>query len=314
MKSYLDHAKDIIHSAENSFIGKVALNFIRNANTDQAASLTYYMVFSFVPLILAGVSLLGILGLSQYLLDHLLPALKSNLSPATYSIIQEPLLNFRDFGGIGITFAIGIISMAWSASNYLSAFGRAMDRIQNTREKDAQNSILVRLRMLLLTLVILLFLVVGTGFFVVSDGLIEFITVFDFGEHKEFILKLLYYLNELKFPVIIFFLICTIALLYFATPSDFNLKKRIKKRSFFPGAALALSLIIATSIGFNFFVSHFGKYDAVYGTLAGVIVTLLLFWIINCMLLLGAELNQQLDVKRGLGREKAPEEPAVPNK
>ncbi len=304
MKSYLEHAKDIALSAQKSFLGRVLLSFSKNGGTDAAAGLTYYLVFSFVPLILAAVSLLGILGLSQYLLDNLLPVLEQNISAEVFSIVKEPLLTFRDFGGIGITFVIGIISMAWSASNYLSGFGRALDKIQNTKAEDVQNSILVRLRMLVLTLILLILLVVATGFFMMSEQLLVFLE----SHLDKHIVTLLSYIHLLRAPVILLCFIVVLALLYFATPSDFSLRHRKKGRAFFPGASIALILVIAVVLGFSYFVSNFGKYDAVYGTLAGVIITLLLFWIINCMLLLGAEINHQIDINRGLKEPDAQEQ------
>jgi membrane protein len=53
-------------------------------------------------------------------------------------------------------------------------------------------------------------------------------------------------------------------------------------------------------VGFGFYVSNFGSYGATYGTLAGVIVFLLWLWITNLALLLGAQLDAELERSREL--------------
>ena len=60
-------------------------------------------------------------------------------------------------------------------------------------------------------------------------------------------------------------------------------------------------IVIVASALFGFYVSNFGSYSATYGSLGGVIVFLLWLWIANNGLLLGQELNAELD------RERSPE-------
>jgi membrane protein len=55
-----------------------------------------------------------------------------------------------------------------------------------------------------------------------------------------------------------------------------------------------------TTVAFAFYVSNFGSYNKTYGTLAGPIVFLLWLWISNICILLGAELNAELERARKL--------------
>ena len=63
------------------------------------------------------------------------------------------------------------------------------------------------------------------------------------------------------------------------------------------------------SAGFATYVAHFGSYDKTYGTLGGIITFLVWLWISNAAILLGAELNAELErsreLERGVGAEKA---------
>ena len=85
-----------------------------------------------------------------------------------------------------------------------------------------------------------------------------------------------------------------IALLYYASP---NAKLRGVK-SILPGAALAVVDWLVASAAFAFYVANFGSYDKTYGTFAGVIIFLLWLWITNVAILLGAELNAELERSR----------------
>ena len=67
-----------------------------------------------------------------------------------------------------------------------------------------------------------------------------------------------------------------------------------------PGVVLATSLWLASSIGFSVYVSSFGKYNETYGTLGGAVVLLLWFWFTSLAIILGAELNEILTLRRSL--------------
>jgi membrane protein len=64
-----------------------------------------------------------------------------------------------------------------------------------------------------------------------------------------------------------------------------------------PGGILAVILWIVASAAFAFYVANFGSYNETYGTLGGVIVFLVWLWISNIAVLLGAELNAELELQ-----------------
>ena len=63
------------------------------------------------------------------------------------------------------------------------------------------------------------------------------------------------------------------------------------------GSGIATVLWLGGSVLFSFYVSHFGSYNATYGSLGAVIVLLLWFWVSALVLLLGAEIDSELDVR-----------------
>jgi len=102
--------------------------------------------------------------------------------------------------------------------------------------------------------------------------------------------------NIAKWPVMLGVVVLMIAMLYHFTPNV----RQPRMRWMSPGAALALVVILLASFGFALYVRNFSSYDKTYGSLAGVIVALLWVWIVNNVLLLGAEFDSELERSREL--------------
>ncbi len=100
----------------------------------------------------------------------------------------------------------------------------------------------------------------------------------------------------LRYPLMLVIAVILISLLYYATPNV----KQPKIRFLTPGAAIALVTMGLAGLGFSFYVSNFGSYNATYGLIGGVIVMLLFIWIMNNVLLLGAQIDAEIQRTREL--------------
>jgi membrane protein len=98
-----------------------------------------------------------------------------------------------------------------------------------------------------------------------------------------------------KWPVLLLLVSFMLAVLYWGAP---NVK--LPFRLFSPGGLLAVLGWVIASVAFAFYVGNFGSYNETYGALAGPIVFLLWLWITNICILLGAELNAELERSRAL--------------
>jgi membrane protein len=99
-----------------------------------------------------------------------------------------------------------------------------------------------------------------------------------------------------KWPVLLVVVLTVVAILYYASPNA----RLPGFRWITPGAVLAVALWIVASLGFAFYVANFGSYDKTYGTLGGVVTFLVWLWLTNVAILLGAELNAELERSREL--------------
>jgi membrane protein len=75
-----------------------------------------------------------------------------------------------------------------------------------------------------------------------------------------------------------------------------------------PGSLIAVVLWIAASALFAFYVANFGSYNKTYGALGGVIVFLTWLWITNNVILLGAEINAEMERGRQIQGGMRPED------
>jgi membrane protein len=99
-----------------------------------------------------------------------------------------------------------------------------------------------------------------------------------------------------KWPVIVLIVITLLGVLYYGAPNV----RQPGFRWITPGGMLGVSLWILASAAFALYVANFGSYNKTYGSLAGVIVFLVWLWISNLAVLLGAELNAELERAREL--------------
>src|SRR4051795_8764307 len=254
--------------------------------TDWAAALTYYGVLSIFPMLLALISLLGLFGQSatQPLLDNL-----SSVAPGpAKDIVTNAITNLqKSQGSAGVMFFVGLALALWSASGYVGAFMRGSNDIWDVEEgRPAWKTIPLRLgvpAILLVLLTVSALAVVLTGPLARQVGNVvglgsAAVTAWDIA----------------KWPVLVLIVSFMIALLYYSTPNV----KHPKFQWVSVGSVLAVLLWIAVSALFAFYVANFSSYNKTYGALGGVIIFLTWLWITNIVILLGAEVNAELERDR----------------
>jgi membrane protein len=263
--------------------------FTADRCTDLAAALTYYLVLSLFPGLLALVSLLGLVGQAKQGTDALLRVIDQLAPGASVDILRSTVEQFTASPAIGWGLAIGIVGALWSASGYVGAFGRAMNRIYEIQEGRPVWKL--RPVQLLVTVITLILVVASAVILVVSGPVAQAIgSVFGLGETALFVWSIV------KWPVLAVIVVIIVAVLYYATPNI----RQPRFRWVSLGGALAVVILGIATVGFGFYVANFANYDRTYGSLGGVIVFLLWLWIANLALLFGAEFNSELERGREL--------------
>ncbi|ROQ17758.1 membrane protein [Curtobacterium sp. PhB172] len=267
---------------------KTLREFTGDQCTDLAASLTYYTVLALFPGLLAIVSILGLVSDPQKTIDSLLTIIGNVGSQSVVDLLKDPIEGLVRSPAAGITFVVGIVGAIWSASGYVGAFGRAMNRIYNVRE--GRPIWKLRPTMLGVTVFTVVMLVVGLLVLVSGPLARSFGDVIGLGDAAATVLLIV------QWPILLVVAIIVVAVLYYWAPNV----KQPKFRWVSGGSILAILILIIASVGFGFYVANFSNYNATYGSLGGVIVFLLWLWITNNALLFGAEFDAELERGRQL--------------
>lgn len=272
------------------YVTKRAVNkFSADGSTDMAASLTYYAVLSLFPAVLALVSILGLVGQAEQTTKLLLEMVGKLADAKVAETLRQPIVQLTNSTSAGWTLVLGLVTALWSASGYVGAFSRSMNRIYGIDEGRPVWKL--RPALLLVTLAAVL-LVAAMALMLVLSGPVARAVGDVLGVGDAAISAW----NIAKWPVVGILAVVLIAVLYYFTPNV----RQPKFRWISVGAALALVASIAASAGFGLYVSNFSKYDKTYGTIAGMIVLLLWLWIMNLVLLFGAEVDAELERARQL--------------
>jgi membrane protein len=266
---------------------------------DWAAALTYYGVLSIFPAMLVVISLVGLGGtsVSQSLITNV-----GDLAPgAVKQVLTNALAELqRGQGGAGLVALAGLAVALWSASGYVAAFMRASNVIYDVPEgRPIWKTIPLRIAVTLVTLVLLAASAIAV---VISGPLAQRVgDILGFGSAAVTAWSIA------KWPILLLVVSFLFALLYWASP---NAKRGFRWVT--AGGVLALVVWLLASAGFAFYVANFGSYNKTYGSIAGVIIFLVWLWISNTAILLGAELNAELERGRAIaGGHPEDQEPYV---
>jgi membrane protein len=253
--------------------------------TDWAAALTYYGLLSLFPGLIALVSIVGLVGDPKgatRTITEVVTAIGPQSAAQTFAGPIESVASDR--GTAGAAFVFGLALALWSASGYVGAFIRASNVIYETREgrpfwRLRPLQVAVTLTMVLLGVM----LVVG----LVLTGPVVDAVAGPLGAGSTAVTVW----NLAKWPAMAAVFVLMVGVLYYASP---NAKIR-GFRWVTPGSVVAIVIWAISSAGFALYVANFGSYDKTYGTLGGLVVLLVWLWISNLAILLGHELNAELE-------------------
>lgn len=284
-----DSPTDLTRPSLQFVLRQTARQFSRDQCTDLAAALTYYTVLSLFPALVVVMSLLGVLGQSERTADAILQIVDDISPGAAVEVLRQPIEQLVNAPSAGLTLVAGVLGALWSASGFVGAFGRAMNRIYEVEE--GRPAWKLRTQQLLLTLAGLVVAAAVALLLAVSGPVAEAA-----GGHLGIGATGLAVWNIARWPALLALVVVGVAMLYYLSPNV----RQPKFRWISVGAAIAILTWVCASLGFGLYVANFGNYNKTFGTLAGVIVFLLWMWLTNLALLFGAEIDAELERGRQL--------------
>ncbi len=249
--------------------------FKKDDATTLAAAQAFYYLLAIVPLLILLLSILPYLSIDpQRAVGFVKNVVPSEIAGTFEDTVVNVVTNQR--GGL---LTIGILGTLWSASKAVNAIIDASNHAYNVEE--TRSFIKVKLLSLGLTLGMVLALAVALVLPIFGGVLLDFVnSVINLPSGTEVLI------NVLRWVVSIVVMIVILTALYWLAPNiDFPIRQVV------PGAVCAAVLWQVISFGFSFYLGNFGNYSATYGSLGGVVILLLWFFLTGLTLVVGAEIN-----------------------
>jgi membrane protein len=262
------------------FLGGLVTRVAEDGLTGLAAALAYYFFFSLFPFILFLLALVTMLPFVHGLEDWLLAQAAQVVPGNAYTMIEGVIRSLLAQPRSGLL-SLGVLLALWSASTAVTGLMGALNVAYGVRERRPW----WRVRLIAVGIV------VATSFFMV----LAFVLAVGSGPLAARVADMLgpaggLALFTVNWLVALAAITLVTATIYHVCPDvDFPW------RWISPGALLFALGFAATTLGFSYYVTHFGSYDKTYGSLGAVIILLLWMYFIALLLLLGGEVNAYLD-------------------
>jgi len=252
-----------------------------------AAELGYWFLFALFPTLVSATSLIGLAARhGAYNYDRLLHYMALVIPPSAFDIV---LATFNEItaasSGRKLTFGLAIA--LWAASAGFSALQDSMNLVYKVKETRPYWK--VRGAAVLISTLLSLLITAILGALLASDFLAH--SILRHGAPGALSVSLAVFIRMLGWLAAIGLLALLFALIYYWAP---DVKQR-RWRWLTPGGAIGIAGWVLASLGLRVYLHFFNSYTATYGSLGAVIILLTWFYLSGFMLLLGGEVNSEIE-------------------
>lgn len=260
-----------------------------------AGGVTYFGLLALFPAIAALVAIYGLFTDLGTINDHL-TALSGFLPSGALDIIGDQVKRIANKGNttLGFAFFFGLGLSLWSANSGMKAMFDALNVAYGEEEKRGFFSL--NLRTICFTIGAIAFLLLALGAIVVIPAILKLVGLGEF---------LGWVLWAARWPALLALIIVGLAIVYRYGPS----RERARWRWITPGSSLAAIVWVIFSMLFSWYVANFGKYNETYGSLGAAIGFMTWMWLSVTIILVGAELNAEIEHQTAKDTTTGPEQP-----
>jgi membrane protein len=248
-----------------------------------AGGVTFYLLLALFPALAVFVSLFGLVA-DPAAISRQTETIEELLPDAAAEIIIRELMDLagQDQATLGIGLVVSVLVALWTANNGMKAFFEALNIAYSEQEK--RSFVRLHLTTFAFTLGGMLLAVLLVAMVGIVPAVLAFV---DLGPATDLAIRVLRW--ALLLPVIM----AVIALLYRYGPS----REPAKWRWVTWGSAIATLVWLCASIGYSVYLQSFADYQATYGSLGALIGFLLWVWLSVLILVVGAELNAEMELQ-----------------
>lgn len=248
-----------------------------------AAGCAFYAMLALFPAITALVMIYGFVA-DPAQVEQQMTGLRDVMPQEAFGIVQEQARSVASRGETRLGWAalFAILLALYSASAGVKSLFEALNIAYE--EEESRGFIRYNLTAFLFTLAAVVAVAVGLGVIVGVPALLRYLPL---GPFVEWAVRLV------SWALLLAFVIGGLAVIYRFGPS----RASAEWRWISPGSIAAAAIWFAASLGFSFYVANFASYNETYGTLGGVIILLMWLWISAYVIIMGAELNSELELQ-----------------
>ncbi|HEY7139134.1 MAG TPA: YihY/virulence factor BrkB family protein [Methylomirabilota bacterium] len=276
-------------------VRRTVREFVADNGLGLAAQLAYYFFFSLFPALLVGIALASFFPLEHFL-DRIVSTIGGVVPGDIIAIVQDQILKISQ-GNSGGILTFGLAVAIWSSSAAMMGLIDALNRAYDIDE--ARPWWRVRLLALVLTLALAAFILIAFALVLIGPAVADHLAQ-EMGLGPAFA----WTWKVLQWPVVLALVAVAAGIVYYFAPDAEQAWVWVT-----PGSLLTTVLWLLASLGFKYYVTTFGAYTETYGAIGGVMVLLLWFYISGLVMLLGAELNAEIEHASPYGKaagEKVP--------
>jgi membrane protein len=256
------------------------VSFYDDQATHHAAALTYYALMSLFPMLLLAVSLLGVLGEFPATYNAIVGHLRGVVPAVTLAPLEAAVkAALKSRGTAAAALVLAIVTALYGGTGYLEAARRALNVVF---EAPRGRSFVRRKLTDVASLFVLLALVLTTLVLMFAGGGIAHRVL---GPEAASVWRIARWPGAFASALLVF------SFVYYVTPD-------VRQRAFrwiMPGALAGVAVWLAASAAFSEYLANFKSFNVTYGSFAAAIILLVWLWLTNLALLLGAEINAEIE-------------------
>jgi len=265
-----------------------------------AAQLAYYFFLALFPAILCVLAIASFFPLQNFT-DDVVGSLGRFAPEAMLTLIREQMVRIAN-GHDGGLLGIGLLGAIWSSSSAMVSIIGALNRAYDIDESRPMWK--VRGLAIVLTIGLAVFIVLSFTLVIAGPEIADYFAArFAFGQLFVWSWKIL------QWPIAFALVVTGVGLVYYFAPDAEQDWVWIT-----PGSLVATVLWLCGSLAFRFYAVNFGNYEASYGTVAGVILLLLWFYLSGLILIVGAEISAEIEHASPWGKAPAEKVPGQKKK
>ena len=248
----------------------------------RSAALSYYFMSALIPMLFFLITCLGLFTKSHDLRHSLLSYIQEFMPPDGFTVLMRTLREVATHSS-GLKLVLGLVLALWSGSGGMRSIMDALNRCYHVgggRPLWKRVLLSMALTAAISGLTILALVIVLYG-----GAIAQFV-----GDHTGLSNVTILLWKGVQWPLALFFVVFSFALIYYWAPDADQQWAWIT-----PGSLIGVLLWIGASIGFRVYLHYFNSYGKTYGSLGAVIVLLLWLYITGMAILVGGEINSEIE-------------------